>query len=276
METFLTREGEVNASILRAQALGRAGVFAIFQGAFERAREFSEESRRLCQDLGDTQGYTAAVSNLAQLAHSEGQLSQAETLFTETLDLSRELEFPTGIVTSLSNLGEIVDLRGDHERARALLAEAVSLGRQLKDSMRTAAALSILAMVLRRQGDTNEALTFYRDSLRLFQTGGDRRGIARCLDGIAGLAVKGRLPERGARLLGGATALREGMRVPLEPDDAGERAERVWAEAAVREALTDADFEAAWTEGRAMSLTEAVDFALDETVSGCSEGAERR
>jgi hypothetical protein len=62
-----------------------------------------------------------------------------------------------------------------------------------------------------------------------------------------------------------AAGLREAISVPLSP------AERAITEADLadaRVALGKADFEAAWAEGRAMTLEQAVACALDEQPSG--------
>ena len=79
---------------------------------------------------------------------------------------------------------------------------------------------------------------------------------AQCLVGFAGLcAVRGRL-ERAARLLAAAGALSAYLPV-LGPDHAREIAE-------VRAAMGEAAFAAAWADGEAMTLEQAIALALDE------------
>ena len=75
------------------------------------------------------------------------------------------------------------------------------------------------------------------------------------------MAAGQRQPERAARLFGAAEGLREVMGAPLPPAD---RAGRDRSVAAVRSALGEEAFAAAWAEGRAMSLEAAVAFALAE------------
>jgi hypothetical protein len=81
------------------------------------------------------------------------------------------------------------------------------------------------------------------------------------LAGLAGpISARGD-PERAARLLGASEALLETIGVGLQCSDQFE-VDRY--EAAVREQLDQATFEAAWAEGRAMSLEQAVTSALEE------------
>ena len=71
-------------------------------------------------------------------------------------------------------------------------------------------------------------------------------------------------PEQAARVLGAAAALRDEIGVPLPPGDR-DAYERDLA--AVRTALGEAALVAAWAEGRAMSLEQAIAYVL-ETIAG--------
>ena len=99
-----------------------------------------------------------------------------------------------------------------------------------------------------------------KESLILSRELGVKQGIAECLDGLAGVGVVLGVPERSARLLGAAEELREIISSPLPPAD---RAEVDGYVAAVRDALDEEAFEAAWAEGRAMTIEEAIEYALD-------------
>jgi len=66
--------------------------------------------------------------------------------------------------------------------------------------------------------------------------------------------------ERAARLFGAAEALRAAAGVPLTPFD---RADYDRDVAAIQAQLDNAALKAAWVEGRAMSLEQAVAYALE-------------
>jgi hypothetical protein len=70
------------------------------------------------------------------------------------------------------------------------------------------------------------------------------------------------LPERTARLLGAAEALRAAIGLPLPP---AERPDYERTVAAARAQLDEAAFATAWAQGRAMSLDQLVAYALEPT-----------
>jgi hypothetical protein len=62
--------------------------------------------------------------------------------------------------------------------------------------------------------------------------------------------------------LGAAEALRKAIGAPLSQ---AERAELDQDVVVTRERLDERNFEAAWGKGRAMTLEQAIEFALEET-----------
>jgi hypothetical protein len=99
-----------------------------------------------------------------------------------------------------------------------------------------------------------EGLTTYREL-------GSKGGIAQLLEALSELALAEGKPERTARLCGAAEALRDILCLPLGPVDRAEYERNV---AAARAALGKEAFVAAWAEGRAMTLEQAVAYALNE------------
>jgi hypothetical protein len=79
------------------------------------------------------------------------------------------------------------------------------------------------------------------------------------LEKIADVFVAQQYPEQAARLLGAAEALRVATHVPVPPVDQTDYERTV---AAARAHLDEATFAAAWAEGRAMTLEQAIDLAL--------------
>jgi hypothetical protein len=119
--------------------------------------------------------------------------------------------------------------------------------------------------VTHAQGNYGAARAHWMESLAIHRERGSKGGIAKGLEGLAAVAVAQAQPERAARLFGAAEGLREAMGAPLPPSD---RAEYDRDVAAARTALGEEAFAAAWQAGRAMSLDDAVAFALDETQVG--------
>jgi hypothetical protein len=124
-------------------------------------------------------------------------------------------------------------------------------------------------MLASYQGDHGTGRAFCAESLAIRRELGDRRGIAGCLEALAGVAGAQGQHERAARLFGAAAALRESIGAPLPPADSAEIEPRV---AAVRAALGEEAFTAAWAAARAMSLEEAVTDASNAACEGKSPG----
>jgi non-specific serine/threonine protein kinase len=88
---------------------------------------------------------------------------------------------------------------------------------------------------------------------------GIRMGVASCIGGLAGVAVAQGQPLLAARLFGMAEALREAIAFPMEVVD---RAELDRDVSALRTTVDGPIVDAAWRQGRAMSLDQAVADAL--------------
>ena len=109
-------------------------------------------------------------------------------------------------------------------------------------------------------GEYTRASGLYEESLEL---GGRRMGlnytILVCLEGLARVAVAQERMKRAAWLYGAAAALREDRGWPLPPV---KRTEHERTVAAVREALGEEAFTAAWARGHALPLEEAIEDTL--------------
>jgi hypothetical protein len=105
-------------------------------------------------------------------------------------------------------------------------------------------------------------VTLYREGLDLVRASGDRVVEALCLEGLAAVAMADGQPERAERLYGAGAAYRKGTFVLNVWDDPVTRDRQV---AAVRAALGEEAFAAAWAEGRALPLEEAIALALEDT-----------
>ena len=117
----------------------------------------------------------------------------------------------------------------------------------------------VAALLARHDGDAKSAETFAQDMLTTAAEHGHLREILNALEILAGLAAVQGAWTHAARLAGAAQATRDAhpIRGRLEP-----LATLLTADlAATRAALGEAPFEAAWAEGQALPLNEAVAFA---------------
>jgi tetratricopeptide (TPR) repeat protein len=246
-------------TVVRAKALTGAGIMAWCQSDFQRAIAFHAESLALYQALGDKHGIAESLTNLGVQALYQGNHEQAMSLLQEGLQCYRELGEKSATANTLVNLGEVARHLGDLAGAMARYEESLVLFRELGDMRWIAVSIHNLGLVAADRGDFARALALQRESLALFQELGDKQALPESLEKLADVFVAQQYPERAARLLGTAEALRVATHVPVPPVDQTDYERAVTA---AHSQLDEATFAAAWAEGRAMTLEQAIDLAL--------------
>ncbi len=242
-------------------ALAHLGQAARAQGQYSTARALFEETLAIRRRLGDKHGIAYALGNLGLVASQEGDYSAARPLIEESLAIHRELGSKRGLALSLTRLGLVASSQGHHAAAQVLLEESLAIQLDSGEGRMVAIALSDLGLVSWRRGDHSRARALLEESLAMQRKVQEKRMIALCLERLAGVSATEGRPTEGAQLFGAAEALREAMGAPLAPVEQDEYDRSV---AAAREALGEEAFEAAWAEGRAMTMEEAIAYALGE------------
>ncbi|HEY8285561.1 MAG TPA: DUF6788 family protein [Chloroflexota bacterium] len=245
-----------------AALLGNVGLVVKEQGDYDQAARLYEDSLATYRDLEDTRGMANALNNLGIVAGDQGDYGRATALHEESLALKRTLGDSRGIVTSLNNLGAIAIDQGDYARAKVLHEESLALARVLDNRRSTVVSLHNLARIAHAQGLDAQAVDLYRQCLTLCRPLGDRISLAQALEGLASCACPRQEFHRAARLYGAAERLREAASVPARPLAAGDRSSYDRDQALVRSALGVAAVTAAWAEGRALTVDQAVELAL--------------
>jgi hypothetical protein len=111
------------------------------------------------------------------------------------------------------------------------------------------------------QEEYEEARELFMESLAICREHGNKPIIAENLEGLAAVAAAQGQHKSAAHLFGAAEGLRAAMGAPLPPPD---RAAHDRCVAAVRDALGEEVFSAAWAAGRAQALEDTVASALAE------------
>ena len=107
--------------------------------------------------------------------------------------------------------------------------------------------------------DPERAAISYRESLTLCKVLGDKWTASESLEGLACVAGASGEAERAAKLFGVAEALSEAVGSQHIPEEDALR--EPYLEAA-RARLDATSWRAAWAQGRAMSMEQAIDYAL--------------
>jgi len=231
----------------RAAVLGRMGLVALDQGDDARAETLAGESLALRREMGDRWGAANALNTLGIVARLHGAYARAHELLCESLALKRELGDTWGGAYALNNLGIAAREQGRADEAHALHEEALALFREVRGAPGVADALNNLAVVARDRGDAERAAMLDAESLDLLRGSGDHTGLAACLESLAAARWAHAQAARAAQLYGRADALREEHETPLPPVERPHQDEVL---AALRAALGDGHFRAAWTDSK--------------------------
>jgi non-specific serine/threonine protein kinase len=252
------RQGDGHGTAL---VLANLGDLALQQGDLDVAHALHTEGLDLRRRLGDRSGVADSLAALGRVALARGDREAAQVLQRQGLAERRRVGDRPGMPASLSALAELARLDGDPATAGALLEEALTIATELDDRHCVTAALLHLARLARDEGDPAKADALYRQAMPVTGAGGavpPTGSTATWLEGLATIGVDDGHPDRAARLLGAADALRQAIGAPLPAHEAADRNDTIAACSAV---MGEAEFRAAFEAGAGLPLAEAVKLA---------------
>src|SRR5215213_331660 len=293
---------------LRARASLGLGYLALMQGAYTHAAESLQGSLSLYREAKDRRGEAYALCFLGWIAADRYELDRAKGLLEESLALSRVAGTARDVSVALNALAMLEVYRGEYERARAMQEECLRLAREAGDVQIIAVLTYNLGLTAAMTGEYERAKAAYEEAQELFCEVGDRDmaalangrlgflalarddpdqaeelcvetirelheraripGLDFALDVLAGVAAaRGEIP-RAARLWGAAAAFREVNNIPWLAEEREMIEPRIEA---ARTRLEEAIWHEEWKQGRAMSLDQAVDYALEGVSASAAE-----
>ncbi len=262
LEAALERGGSVEPRY-RAKALTWAGNLAYELGEFAVARAHHEENLAIQRELGSEQGVAGCLGNLGLLALRQGEYAEARNLLDETLAIAEKLGDEWTVALTHNNLGLIAFETGDYAQAKRHQEQSLAMLRELGHMAGVALLQSNLAMSDTGLGDYASARRRHGEALTLLRQLDDGKANAAALEGVLHLFVALEQHARAARLAGAASALRDRIGAPLPPN---EREQHESDMAAVRAAIGLEPCDASFAEGLALTMDEAVAYALEEVT----------
>ena len=238
-----------------------AGYTAIVQLNEVAARLYIEEAVNIYRQLGDTWHLAMAINNLGLIANWLDGVS-AQPYYEDSLALRRTTDDPWAISQSLMSLGGLALSSGQLARAHKLLEEALRLARQSGDRRLIGLQLSDLAELPMKQHDEATARIYWKESLITYLELNDIWGGTPALIKVCLIESQHHNPSNAVnitRVLAAVEQLSERYGSLLRPADRDD-CDRIVTR--VRMQLDDAAFEAAWGEGRLLTLRETIASAL--------------
>jgi hypothetical protein len=157
-------------------------------------------------------------------------------------------------------LGQALFYLAEYPEARASIERAIAL-RGAVENTNQAANFDWLGHIATATGDYAAARDHYGESMRRRLRIDRKIGVAFTLSGLAGLAAARGQIARAVRISGAAARLCELSGVPSHRTQQGTIRGTL---PGMRAALGAAGYDAAWAEGRAMTMEQAVAHALEE------------
>jgi tetratricopeptide (TPR) repeat protein len=303
LAAVLALPGTASRPAERAAVLESAAAFAQRQGDLPAARRFLEESLGQWQTTGDRRGMARTLSALADAVFNLGEGETAHALWDESIALWRALGEQRELAHTLYLLAFLFTSRGERAMARTLLVESLHLARAAGDRVGIADAQAQLGSLAFEAGDYSQARALWTESHAVRLEVGDRwilnmhrisLGQLAIIEGEYAAArdvlaeslqfwrdagVVGEMPADALRNFGWLAAAqgqsRRAIRLlaaarALDPTPSGYAR---WIAGAFEAALDCArrnlsadEQRVAEAEGRAMTLSEAIAYALDESL----------
>ena len=243
-----------------AEALETLGNLARNRRDFAIANALYEECLAVRQEAGDRGGAATALWCLGYSASETGDQAAARAWLEKSETILRELN-DWRVAYPLSALAVADYLQHDYASAKGRLAEALRFQRQAGHRLGIARSLTTIGIIAHDEEDIEGARDALMEALRLLHDLGNRHHLCQALEGLAAVARVLQGDEAAARIWGSAERMRENIACPIAPSWLP------WYErevTAARAAVSDdAAFDFAWNQGRAMTLDQTVDFALN-------------
>ena len=269
LERALAVGGEPDIAV--AKALHVSGGLAWAQGDRDAAASRLGEAVERLGELDDYEfrdaWLSSALSTYSLALLGSGETEEALTTAAASVAVGRRVGESSELARALGALGLARMSAGDLDEAVPPLEESAALCRRLGDGWLLSFPLGNLAVMALETGDHGRARSLAEESLRALRGLDEEWLLSNSLAFIAAtLSARGRA-RRAAALFGASEAMRE--TVGQEELYSHHRAVYDRGVESARDALGEEELAAAWAEGRAMGVEEAISFALEE-----DEGAE--
>jgi non-specific serine/threonine protein kinase len=227
-------------------------------GSYKRAAALLDEAAKLPREGGDVEAEAEALRQRGYLAVKQGDYALATKTLERSLAVVRQTGKRRSIGFAIGHLAQAYFYQGQSNRAIAMLTEALDHLQAVEHGTGTAYFLNLLGLALLEKGDRQGAAEAYRKCISLARETGYRWAVAEGLIGIGALSAAKGETALGARLLTAADTLLAKIDYVIPS------AERIYLDRLVdslRRSVAPDEFETASSQGRHMSMEQAVESA---------------
>jgi predicted ATPase/DNA-binding winged helix-turn-helix (wHTH) protein len=264
LDRLLSRREGISEGVL-AKALAAAGWLARIQGNYQESVAWLEEGIRIA-------GHPVAAPILADLQRvlagtflRLGQWDKARALLDGTISITKKSGDAWALATLYNDLGAAAQGQRKYAESLAYLQNSLDMYRKLGDESGVAIALNNMGLSSLLSGDVCGAGAAFREAILRANGAGNHEQIVDCVESIAVFAASLGEMRNAVVLLGAANARREAAGLSISEVQQKENYSSLRKASA---ALSPAEFEAAWTEGRVLAIDQAVTCAIEITTQG--------
>lgn len=269
---LLALPGAEAPTLTRAGALDAAGFLAFQQGACVEALGLHNEALAIREAAGDGMGLRESLHGLGDAHLFSGGHNVAREQYERGLANAEALGDTWGQALFGFHLGLVTAIQHGAAASHAQYERALALSRASGNAWGVAYSAGGLGRATLAKGNVSTADALFRETLRRITEVGDQFAISIRLSDLGAVAAALGDWERVLRLEGASAALREARGFGtffVAPADVDARIARA------RQTLQPHVHASAWADGVAMSLDEAVAYALapDEATMAPSRTA---
>lgn len=237
---------------------------SVFLNDFDTAQNAIQEAERLARQSGFKPGLAVALSTRAQMIYfTTHDGAAARHYLDESLRLSRELGYEWSDYFQAFAQARLAASLGDIQTARAKFNEGAAFSQKIGNRRMVYTNRSEFAHTLRENGNLDEALGIYREIIPGWKEVGHRAALTHELECIAYILSRKEEPERAARLLGAANAIRRLIDTPRTSFEEKEYESEITR---TKEMLGEEKFDENWRLGERLSMDESIAVAMGENL----------
>lgn len=263
------RTAEESVAIYRRSKDRRGLSFALvvlaypleFLGERERAASILKESYTIARAENDDYSMCRALNVLARvIVRLKQDLVTAQRYVEESLRKAQKAGLRSQEAQAYEVLATIAMHRGAHDEARDHFHASIRLYEEIEASFNVILEKSNLAHMERKLGNFAGALEQYSETILAFRNMGQTGAVAHQLECFGFIALAREQGVRALQLFAAANALRTRDGISMTPDEQTYFNEQLET---LRKHMSETQYAAAWTDGRAMTVEKAIDLAVE-------------
>jgi predicted ATPase/Tfp pilus assembly protein PilF len=242
-----------------AESMFHLGIPTVERFDVELSLSLLEQSLILFQGLGDLWGIARVSQGLGELYLAQQNYKKAKVCFDKHLSIDEKLRFRQGHLMALISLGDFHRYQGDYRSAETYYNKSLAMAREYGLDWIGYSYYS-LGMLALHQNDYVSAMKRFSQLFEIDRKRNENSSTCELLFNSAAIAGGTNRPERSAKLYGAAQALIDISKYRVPAFDRKEFDRHIQI---ARSQVGEATFEALAAEGHAMTMEQAVAYALD-------------